>query len=103
MPGVRNSTVRAQTVDLVTAETELFEDFVVVLTKIGSTSRRHFCSPMHFERAVHRELQMVARAFQRDDHLIREQLRIGRYFLRAPDDAVCDDRPAGRRGRPSEA
>jgi hypothetical protein len=36
------------------------------------------------------ELQIVARAFERDDHVIREQLRVGRYFFWAPDDAVCD-------------
>src|SRR4029077_12585637 len=87
---MRDSTARTQTVDLVAAETELFEDFVIVLTKFGSTARRHFCSAMHFERAAHGELQVVAGTFERDDHVVREQLRVGRYFFRASDDAVRD-------------
>src|SRR6266849_1435733 len=90
MPGVWDSSARTQAVDFVVIETELFEDFVIVLTKFGGTSRRHFCSAMHFERAAHGELQMVAGAFERDDHVVREQLRVGRYFLWAPDNAVCD-------------
>src|SRR5260370_29635577 len=90
MPGVRDRTIRTQAVDLVTSEAELFEDFVIVLTEFGGAAWRHFLGAMHCERAAYRELQMFAGAFERDDHVVRKQLRVGRYFMWAPDDAVGD-------------
>src|SRR5439155_24601219 len=90
MPSVGDSALRAQAIDLISSETELFENFVIVLTKFWGTARRHLRSAMHGERAAHGELQMFAGAFERDDHVVREQLRIGRYFSWTSDDAGSD-------------
>ena len=90
MPSVGNSAIRTQAIDLITAETELFENFVIVLTKFWGTARWHFRSAMHFERAAHGELQMFAGSFERNDHVVRKQLRVGRYFFWTSDDAVSD-------------
>src|ERR1700693_3582306 len=74
-PCLRSGTARAQAVDLARVEAKLFENLFVVLSKCWSASRRHFRHAMHLNWTADRRGQLATGAFERNDDVVRAQLR----------------------------
>src|ERR1700722_7732855 len=72
----RNGAARAQAVDFGGGEPKLLENLLVVFSKRWSALRSHFRYAVHANGAADRRGQIAACAFERNDDLIRSQLRI---------------------------
>src|SRR5580693_9260372 len=83
----RNGAARAQAVDFSDAEPELLENLLVVFSKRRSALRCHFRDAVHLNGAADRRGQFAACAFERNDDLIRSQLRIVDNFFWPAHDA----------------
>src|SRR5258708_39573826 len=77
----RNRAASTQTVDFVISKTELFQDFIIVLTDFRSASGRHFGNTVHLNRTVDGRSHFLAGSCKRNDDVIRSQLRIIHDFL----------------------
>src|SRR5262245_48509957 len=81
-PSLRNCAARAQAVDFVRIETELAENLLAVLSETRSAPRRHFRDTVHLDRTADCRRQLAACAVERDDDVVRPQLRIVDHLLR---------------------
>src|SRR5262249_3230929 len=88
--GLRDGPARAQTIDILRAEPELRENLLVVLSQLRGASCRHLADAMHLNRAADRRGQLAAGAFERNDDVIRTQLRIVDDLLRPAHGAEGD-------------
>src|SRR6202051_3688948 len=86
----RNGTARSEAVDFGGGESELLENLLVVFSKRRSALRSHFVHAVHLNGAADRRGQFAACAFERNDDLIRTQLRIVDDFLWPAHDAEGD-------------
>src|SRR5258708_25496123 len=85
-----NGAARAQTVDFGRIEAELPEHLLVVLSDVRSAPCRHFRDAMHLDRAADRRGELAAGSFERNDDLVRPQLRIVDHLLRSADGTEGD-------------
>src|SRR3954462_12730214 len=86
----RRGAARAQAVDLAGAEAQLLENRLIVLSKRGRAPCRHFGDAMHLNRTADRRRQLAAGALERNDNVIRLQLRIVYPLLRPAHHAESD-------------
>src|SRR3984957_8312413 len=86
----RNGAARAEAVDFSGGEPELLENLLVVFSKRRSALRSHFRHAVHPNGTADRRGQFAACAFERNDDLIRPQLRIVDHFLWPAHDAEGD-------------
>src|SRR6476620_7257240 len=86
----RNSATRLQAIDLGRTESELLENLFVVFSKRRSALRGHFRHAVHLNGTADRRGQFAACAVERNDDLIRTQLRIVDDFLWPAHDAEGD-------------
>src|SRR5207245_4080830 len=77
----RDGPGRAQSVDLSRAEPELLEHVLSVFSKCRCASCRHFRDAMHLKRTADRRGELAAGSVERNDDVIRPQLRILDDFL----------------------
>src|SRR6266567_179515 len=90
LPWLRNGPARAQSIDLGRIESQLLENLRVVLTDVGGSHCRHLDDAMHLDRAADRGRQLAAGAFERNDDVVRAQLRIFDHLLRRAHGAESD-------------
>src|SRR5437762_13079940 len=81
MLDARDGTAGAEALDFGGTEPELFENLFVVFADFRGALGGYFRDAVHLNRAADRELQLPARSFERNDDVIRSQLRIVDDFL----------------------
>src|SRR5882757_6349900 len=79
---LRNRTARTQTIDFGRAESQLLENFLVVFSNLRRALGGHFGDAMHLKRARDGGRQLAAGALERNDDVVRPQLRIVDHLLR---------------------
>jgi hypothetical protein len=77
----RDRAAHAQTVDFVISKTELFQNFIVMLADSRRAPGRYFRNTVHLNRTADGRGQLLAGSFERNDDVIRSQLRIINDFL----------------------
>src|SRR5258708_1540423 len=77
----RNGAACAQAVDVGRVESQFLENLVVVLSDLRSTLCGYLGYTMHLNRAVDRRRQLAAGALQRDDNVVRPQLRVVNHLF----------------------
>src|ERR1700738_4138682 len=82
LPWLRNGPARAQSIDLDRIESQLLENLRVVLTDVGGSRCRFLDDAMHLDRAADRGRQFAAGPFERNDDVVRAQLRIVDHLFR---------------------
>ena len=87
---MRDRAARAEALDLLRVETELLEDLVVVLSEIRTPFCRYFGDALYLDGTADRGGHLAAGAFDRNDDLVRSQLRIVDHFLRPAHGAERD-------------
>ena len=75
---------------LLGVEAELAENLFGVLAEAGRAPGRNLVDAMHLDRTADRRGQLVARAVERNDDLVRRQLRIVDHLLRSANFAKRD-------------
>src|SRR6201987_384542 len=90
MPGVRGSTGRAQPCDVVTCESKFLQHFIVVLADSRRAPGRYFSNTVYLNGTADGRGQLLASSFERNDDVIRSQLRIINDFLRLTHGAERD-------------
>src|SRR6476646_5921209 len=80
--GFRSRSARTQAVDFALAEAQLLQDFLVVLAESGSAPCRHFGNAVDLDRTADRRCQLAAGTFERNDDIVRAQLRIIDHLMR---------------------
>src|SRR5437588_1123398 len=88
--GRRDGPTLAQAIDLLFTEPELFENLFVVFAEFRGALGRHFRDTVHLNRAADRRGEFAARSFERNDDVIRSQLRVVDYLLRPTHGAERD-------------
>src|SRR5713226_2268456 len=78
----RNGTARTQTIDFGRAKSELPEDLVVVFSNLRGALRGHLGDAMYLKRAADGGCQLAAGTIERNDDVIRLELRIVDHLLR---------------------
>ena len=86
----RHGAACAEAIDFGGGEPKLLENLLVVFSKGRSALRSHFHHPVHLNGAADRRGQFAACAFERNDDLVRPQLRIIDHFLGPAHDAEGD-------------
>src|SRR6266404_4557027 len=71
-----------QTIDFGSAKSELPENLVVVFSNLWGALRRHFGDAMHLKRAADGGRQLAAGTIERNDDVVRLELRIVDHLLR---------------------
>jgi hypothetical protein len=89
-PSLSGRAARTEAVDFGGGEPELLENLLVLFSKRRSALRSHFRHALHLNGAADRRGQFAACAFERNDDLIRTQLRIVDDFLWPAHDAEGD-------------
>src|SRR5712671_6358516 len=79
---LRNGTARMQTIDFGRAESELPENFLVVFSNLWGALCGYLGDTMHLKRARDGGRQLAAGAIERDDDVVRLELRILDHLLR---------------------
>ena len=88
----RDDSACAQALNFVSLEPEFFENFVVMLAKLGRSPCRYFCDAMHLNRTTDCKFQVFSRAFERHYDVVRLELRILDHVLRIAYQTVGDVR-----------
>src|SRR4029077_2083402 len=78
----RNSTTRTQTIDFGRAESQLPENFLVVFANLWGALRGYLGDAMHLKRARDGGRQLAAGTIERNDDVVRLELRILDHLLR---------------------
>src|SRR5258708_26794215 len=79
----RNGTARTQTIDFSRAKSQLPENLLLVLSNLWGALRGHFRDAMHLKRAADGGRQLAAGTIERNDDIVRLELRIVDHLLRS--------------------
>src|SRR6202041_1627132 len=79
-----------QACDLVTCESKFLQNFIVMLADPRRPPGRHLGNTVHLNRTADGRGQLLAGSFERNDDVIRSQLRIINDFLRLTHGAEGD-------------
>src|SRR5260370_27661172 len=90
MPGVRDRAARTQACDVVICESKFLQHFFVVLADSRRAPGRYFSNTVHLNRTADGRGQLLASSFERNNDVIRSQLRIINDFLRLTHSAERD-------------
>ena len=82
----RNGTAPTQAIDFGCAESELPENFLVVFSNLWGALRGHLGDAMHLKRAGDGGRQLAAGTIERNDDVVRLELRILDHLLRPTSD-----------------
>src|SRR5262245_18223976 len=81
-PGFSHSAARTQALDAISVKPQLLEDLIGVLAEPGRAPCRHLGDTMHLDWAADRRGELAAGAFERNDDVVRLDLRVVDDFLR---------------------
>src|SRR5215470_10501388 len=80
--GFSHGAACTQALDAVRVKPQLLEELIGVLAEPGRAPRRHLGDAMHLDWAADRRGELAARAFERNDDVVRLELRVVDDFLR---------------------
>src|SRR6478672_8736451 len=86
----RDDAARAQALNFLCVEPELFENFLVVFSQLRRALCRYFCDAVHLNRTTDCKFQVFSRAFERHNDVVSLQLRILDDVLRIAHQTVRD-------------